>query len=45
VTGIAVSKERKDTISRRILEQANIRLEHAKDRADKILREVSLKGV
>lgn len=40
-TAIEVSKERRDFISRRILEQTNYRLEQAKERADRILSEVS----
>lgn len=39
-TAIEVSKERRDLISRRILEQTNFRLEQAKERADRILSEV-----
>lgn len=40
-TAIEVSRERRDMLSRRLLEQVNYRLERAKDRADKILSEVS----
>lgn len=39
-TAIEVSKDRRDLISRRILEQTNFRLEQAKERADRILSEV-----
>ena len=39
-TAIEVAKERRDTVSKRVLEQTNTRLQGAKDRADKILREV-----
>ena len=40
-TAIEVSKERRDIITRRILEQTNYRLEQAKERADRILSEVN----
>ncbi|KAJ6216378.1 hypothetical protein RDWZM_007535 [Blomia tropicalis] len=39
-TAMEVSKERRDIITRRILEQTNFRLERAKERADRILSEV-----
>lgn len=39
-TAIQVARDRRDVISKRILEQANNRLQSAKDRADKVLREV-----
>lgn len=40
-TALEVSKERRDILTRRLLEQTNLRLEQAKARMDRILSEVS----
>ena len=39
-TALEVSRERRDIISRRIIDQTNFRLEQAKERTDRILSEV-----
>lgn len=40
-TAVEVSRERRDFITRRLLEQANTRLEQARKRAEQILKDVS----
>ncbi len=44
-TAMEVSKERRDILTRRLLEQTNLRLEQAKARMDRILSEVKAKGL